>query len=183
MVTVRSPGACWRAARTESIGLATMVTCPFGRYHPAVIAQAAATMAVMSGSRFTLGVGAGGLLNEVITGAGWPWVDVRHTMLSESTQAIRALWTGEPVTFRGERITVDDAVIYDLPADPIDIYMGVSGADSVHTAIELGIGMCMVEPNGDLVSEYTSRGGEPAQVWGQPGWPGPRHGCGRTSGP
>ena len=90
------------AARTESIGLATMVTCPFGRYHPAVIAQAAATMAVMSGGRFTLGVGAGERLNEHITGAGWPSVDVRHTMLSESTQAIRALWTGEPDTFRGD---------------------------------------------------------------------------------
>src|SRR6202020_3304920 len=65
------------AAKTERIGLATGVTCPSGRYHPAIIAQAAATMAIISDGRFTLGVGAGERLNEHVTGEGFPARRVR----------------------------------------------------------------------------------------------------------
>lgn len=69
------------AARTERIVLATGVTCPFLRYHPAVIAQAAATTQLLSDGRFVLGVGAGERLNEHVIGGGWPAVRVRHEML------------------------------------------------------------------------------------------------------
>jgi alkanesulfonate monooxygenase SsuD/methylene tetrahydromethanopterin reductase-like flavin-dependent oxidoreductase (luciferase family) len=72
------------AARTDRIELATGVTCPFLRYHPAVIAQAAATTALLSDGRFTLGVGAGERLNEHVVGRGWPAAGVRHEMLREA---------------------------------------------------------------------------------------------------
>ena len=72
------------AARTGRIELATGVTCPFLRYHPAVIAQAAATTALLSDGRFTLGVGAGERLNEHVVGRGWPAAGVRHEMLREA---------------------------------------------------------------------------------------------------
>ena len=77
------------AAQTSRIELATMVTCPFMRYHPAVIAQAAATIGVMSNGRFTLGLGAGERLNEHVVGGGWPSVVERHENLVESAEAIR----------------------------------------------------------------------------------------------
>src|SRR4051812_43680220 len=66
------------ASTTERLELATMVTCPILRYHPAIVAQAAATTAVMSDGRFTLGLGAGERLNEHVVGAGWPSADTRH---------------------------------------------------------------------------------------------------------
>jgi alkanesulfonate monooxygenase SsuD/methylene tetrahydromethanopterin reductase-like flavin-dependent oxidoreductase (luciferase family) len=62
----------------------TAVTCPIMRYHPAIIAQAAATMGVLSNDRFTLGLGAGGRLNEHVVGAGWPGRGERHERLSEA---------------------------------------------------------------------------------------------------
>jgi alkanesulfonate monooxygenase SsuD/methylene tetrahydromethanopterin reductase-like flavin-dependent oxidoreductase (luciferase family) len=82
------------AARTDRIELATAVTCPFLRYHPAVIAQAAATTALLSDGRFTLGVGAGERLNEHVVGRGWPAVGVGHEMLREALEIIRPLWSG-----------------------------------------------------------------------------------------
>ena len=69
------------AERTSSMKLATLVTCPMVRYHPAIIAQAVATIQIMSDGRFTLSVGAGENLNEHVVGRGWPAVDVRHEML------------------------------------------------------------------------------------------------------
>src|SRR5688572_17278273 len=69
------------AAKTERVGLATGVTCPTIRYHPAIVAQAAATTALLSDGRFTLGVGAGEQLNEHIVGRGWPSVTERHELL------------------------------------------------------------------------------------------------------
>jgi len=71
------------AARTERIGLVSGVTCPTIRYHPAIIAQAAATLAIVSGGRFTLGVGAGERLNEHVVGLGFPNVRERHARLRE----------------------------------------------------------------------------------------------------
>ena len=68
------------AARTERVELVTLVTCPIQRYHPAIIAQAAATVQILSGGRFTLGLGSGENLSEHITGEGWPPIDVRHEM-------------------------------------------------------------------------------------------------------
>ena len=78
----------------------TYVTCPTMRYHPAVVAQKAATMQLLSAGRFTLGVGSGENLNEHVVGEGWPMVDVRHAMLAEAITLIRELHTGDLVTWR-----------------------------------------------------------------------------------
>jgi len=82
------------AAKTDRIALATGVTCPSVRYHPAIIAQAAATLSIISDGRFTLGVGAGERLNEHIVGQGFPAVGERHERLREALEIIRLLWQG-----------------------------------------------------------------------------------------
>src|SRR5437773_11154580 len=88
------------AQATDHIPLMTYVTCPIRRYHPAVVAQMAATMQLLSDGRFTLGLGAGENLNEHIVGGHWPIVGVRHEMLEEAVEIIRALWAGGTVTYR-----------------------------------------------------------------------------------
>src|ERR1700746_3500856 len=82
------------AQATKRIPLMTYVTCPIRRYHPAVVAQKAATMQLLSDGRFTLGLGAGENLNEHIVGGQWPLAPVRHAMLAEAVEIIRALWAG-----------------------------------------------------------------------------------------
>src|SRR5689334_456389 len=89
---------------TERLELMTYVTCPTMRYHPAVVAQKAATIQSLSDGRFTLGVGAGENLNEHVIGRDWPAIDVRHDMLDEALQIIRALFSGDTVTFRGTHL-------------------------------------------------------------------------------
>jgi G6PDH family F420-dependent oxidoreductase len=103
------------AMRTERIGLATGVTCPVLRYHPAVMAQAAATTALLSKGRFTFGVGSGERLNEHVVGRGWPAVSARHEMLRESLEIIRLLWSGGYHSYEGKHLTLEDARIFDLP--------------------------------------------------------------------
>ena len=85
------------AQATERLPLMTFVTCPTFRYHPAVVAQQAATVGVLSGGRFTLGLGAGENLNEHITGGGWPAARVRHERLEEAVEIIRQLFAGQYV--------------------------------------------------------------------------------------
>src|SRR5947209_18990570 len=92
------------AQATEKIGLMTYVTCPILRYHPAVVAQKAATMQILSGNRFRLGLGAGENLNEHVVGQGWPSVGVRHRMLVEAVDIIGALFDsgGDTINYRGQ---------------------------------------------------------------------------------
>ena len=97
------------AQATHRLPLMTMVTCPTFRYHPAVVAQKAATMGVLSGGRFTLGLGAGENLNEHVVGGGWPSPRVRHERLSEAIRIIRHLFTGEYVNFSGRHFEVERA--------------------------------------------------------------------------
>ena len=99
---------------TGRLPLMTMVTCPTFRYHPAVVAQKAATVGVLSDGRFTLGLGAGENLNEHVVGGGWPAPRVRHERLSEAAQIIRALFTGDYVNFSGCHFEVERARLYDL---------------------------------------------------------------------
>ncbi len=96
------------AAKTRNLDIATGLTCPIIRYHPAIIAQAAATLATMTDRQFVLAVGAGEKPNEHITGANFPAVDIRHEMLGEAIRIMRALWTGEWTTIRGDHLTVED---------------------------------------------------------------------------
>lgn len=102
------------AGSSLSLGL---VNCPSGRYHPAVIAQASATLAVMFPQRFWLAVGSGEALNEAITGERWPLKAERNARLLEAVQVMRALWAGEEVTHRG-RVVVEGARLYTRPEVP-----------------------------------------------------------------
>ncbi len=154
------------AARTERVELMTLVTCPFLRYHPAVIAQAAATLQVLSDGRFTLCLGAGENLNEHVVGRGWPPVDIRHELLEESIEAIQELWTGEWTTYRGRHITVEDARLYTLPERSPDLLVAGSGPSSFALAARTA-GMTATEPEAELISQFRAAGGEGKRTLGQ----------------
>jgi G6PDH family F420-dependent oxidoreductase len=154
------------ASRASSLEIATGVTCPLFRYHPAIVAQAAATVASMSDQRFTLGVGAGERLNEHVTGTAFPAVDLRHEMLIEAVEIIQALWSGEWTTLRGRHYTVEDARLFDLPDEPIGLVVAVSGDQSLDIAETVGAdGIMATDPDGDLVDGWAERGGDRAATW------------------
>ncbi|WP_341720937.1 TIGR03557 family F420-dependent LLM class oxidoreductase [Micromonospora sp. FIMYZ51] len=148
------------AASTERVGLVTGVTCPSMRYHPAIIAQAAATLAIVSDNRFTLGVGAGERLNEHVVGQGFPSVRGRHERLREALQIIRLLWQGGYQSYEGRHLQLEDARVFDLPEQPPVIAVAASGAGAVAIAAELGDGLFATEPVPDLVRSYRERGGQ-----------------------
>ncbi|MFG2008710.1 TIGR03557 family F420-dependent LLM class oxidoreductase [Micromonospora sp. NPDC048868] len=148
------------AAKTERIGLATGVTCPTGRYHPAIIAQAAATLALISDGRFTLGVGAGERLNEHVVGQGFPSVRGRHERLREAVEIIRLLWQGGYHSFEGKHLHLEDARIFDLPETPPVIAVAASGRSSATMAAELGDGLFVTEPKASIVEHYRQAGGD-----------------------
>ncbi len=147
------------AASTESIGLATGVTCPTVRYHPAIIAQAAATLAIVSDGRFTLGVGSGERLNEHVVGRGFPAVADRQAMLREGLEIIRLLWQGGYQSYRGEYLDLEDARVFDLPDELPVIAVAAGGTDAAELAAELGDGMFGTEPKAELVQAYRDAGG------------------------
>jgi G6PDH family F420-dependent oxidoreductase len=126
------------AHATTDVELMTYVTCPILRYHPAVVAQKAATLQALSGGRFVLGLGAGENLNEHVVGDGWPSIDVRHDMFEEAIEITRELHTGELVTYDGEYFRVDSARVWDAPDGGVPIGLAVSGEKSVERFASLG---------------------------------------------
>jgi G6PDH family F420-dependent oxidoreductase len=154
------------ASATESIQLATMVTCPIMRYHPAIIAQASATVAVLSNGRFTLGLGSGERLNEHIIGSGWPSVRVRQAMLDEAVRIIRMLHSGGYQSFEGKYFTIDDARVFDLPDKEIPLFLAAGGKNAASLAARYG-GVCITEPKAEIVKQYASEGGDTTATWGQ----------------
>lgn len=114
-------------ARTQRVALGTSVLTPTFRYHPAVIAQAFATLGCLYPGRVILGVGTGESLNEVALGAQWPSGKERFARLREAVAVIRALWSDERVTHDGQYYRVRQATIYDRPDVPVPIYVGASG--------------------------------------------------------
>jgi len=147
------------AAKTERIGLATGVTCPMIRYHPAVIAQAAATVQLLSGNRFTLGIGAGERLNEHVVGGGWPAVRIRHHMLREALEIINLLWQGGYQSYEGKYLTLEDAQVFDLPDQLPVIAVASGGPGASKLAAEYGSGLFATEPKSELVEAYAQHGG------------------------
>src|SRR6266516_348155 len=101
-----------------ALPVTTAVTCPTTRIHPAVLAQAAATAGDLLNGDFVLGVGTGEALNEHVTGARWPSIDVRMEMLEEAVGVMRELWDGGFVTHHGPHCTVENARVYTLPDAP-----------------------------------------------------------------
>ncbi|MCA1224235.1 TIGR03557 family F420-dependent LLM class oxidoreductase [Streptomyces sp. 8L] len=148
------------AASTERIHLATGVTCPTVRYHPAIIAQAAATVALISDGRFTLGVGSGERLNEHIVGPGFPaTVSERHSRLREAVEIIRLLWSGDYHSYEGRYFQIADARIFDLPSDSPHIAIAAGGAQAAKLAGELGDALFATEPKAAVVHAYRNEGG------------------------
>ncbi|WP_300011694.1 TIGR03557 family F420-dependent LLM class oxidoreductase [Pseudonocardia sp.] len=147
------------AARTERIGLVTGVTCPTVRYHPAVIAQAAATMALISQDRFVLGVGAGERLNEHVVGRGFPAVAERHEMLREALEIIRLLWSGGYRSYEGKHLRLEDARVFDLPERLPEIAVAAGGPAAARVAAELGDALFATDADPELVRHYRDAGG------------------------
>jgi G6PDH family F420-dependent oxidoreductase len=146
-------------SQATSLPVTTGVTCPTVRIHPAVIAQAAATSAVMLGGRFNLGVGSGEALNEHILGDRWPEADVRLEMLEEAVEVMRTLWEGGQRSHRGRHYTVENARIYDLPDEPPPILVSGFGPKAVGLAARIGDGFCTTSPDKDMIGRYRSEGG------------------------
>ncbi|WP_432547215.1 TIGR03557 family F420-dependent LLM class oxidoreductase [Kineococcus sp. SYSU DK004] len=147
------------AAKTERIGLVTGVTCPSFRYHPAIIAQAAATLAIISDGRFTLGVGAGERLNEHVVGTPFPQVAERHERFREALEIIHLLWRGGYRSYEGKHLRLDDARVFDLPEELPVVAVAASGPASARIAAELGTGLFATEPKADMVSRWKELGG------------------------
>jgi G6PDH family F420-dependent oxidoreductase len=140
--------------------IATAVTCPTVRIHPAVIAQAAATSAVLCEGRFVLGVGSGEALNEHILGDRWPEAEVRLEMLEEAVEVMRLLWTGKTVSHRGRYYTVENARIYTMPPEPPPVYVSGFGERSVELAARIGDGFVSTRPDADAVRRFRGGGGQ-----------------------
>ncbi|MEP6695585.1 MAG: TIGR03557 family F420-dependent LLM class oxidoreductase [Pseudonocardiales bacterium] len=161
-------------SQVSSLPITTAVVCPTVRLHPAIIAQAAATSAVLTGGRFTLGVGSGEALNEHVTGARWPDTVVRLEMLEEAVAVIRQMWEGGFTDHHGPHYTVENARLYTLPDKPPPIYLSGFGLKSAALAGRIGDGYITTGPDADLISAFREAGGsgKPVQAgykvcWGR----------------
>jgi coenzyme F420-dependent glucose-6-phosphate dehydrogenase len=145
------------AQATERLRLGTGVTCPTMRIHPAIIAQAAATAAMLMPGRFFLGVGSGENLNEHILGDAWPSPDVRLERLEEAVFVIRKLWRGGPQNHRGRHYRVVHAQVFSLPDEPPPIYVAAKGSKATRLAARIGDGLIGLAP--DTAKEFAAAGG------------------------
>lgn len=154
-------------SQVTSVPVGTAVTCPMIRYHPALVAQMAATTQVMMNGNFMLGIGTGENLNEHVYGDRWPPYDMRKEMFEEAVEIMRVLWEGDNTTLYGEYYTVEEARIYTLPDSPPPILVAAGGPQSAQMAGEIGDGMISTAPKGDLVQEFRDAGGEGLPTYGQ----------------
>ena len=155
------------AEATERLRLGTGVTCPTIRVHPAIVAQAAATSAVMLDGRFFLGVGTGEELNEHVTGARWPGPQERLEMLEEAIEVMRLLWQGGYQSHYGKHYTVEQACIYTLPDAPPEIAVAASQPEAAQLAGRAGDFLITVSPDEELVQEFDDAGGKGKPRYGQ----------------
>ena len=155
-----------------SLPVTTAVTCPTFRVHPAVVAQAAATSAVMLDGRFILGVGSGEALNEHILGDAWPPAEIRLAMLEEAVEVMRRLWTEDGfVTHRGRYYTVDNAKLYTRPEVPPQVYVSGFGPAATRLAARIGDGYCTTKSDTELLVLFREEsGGKPAQAGVKVAW-------------
>lgn len=147
------------ASSARRVGLVTAVTCPTLRYHPATVAQSAATLALLSNGRFTLGLGAGENLNEHVIGEGWPPPHVRQDMLFEAVDVIQQLWSGEEVSEDGVYFSVDRARLWDVPKTPPVIAVAAGGPRAARLAGEKSLGLFATEAKRELVQAWSEGGG------------------------
>jgi G6PDH family F420-dependent oxidoreductase len=154
------------AQATTRIKLMTAVTCPTVRVHPAIIAHAAATSAVLLEGRFSLGLGSGEALNEHILGDRWPSADQRLEMLEEAVGVIRTLWQGGMRSHHGRHYTVESARIYDLPERLPPIIISGFGPKSTSLAARIGDGYCTTFPDKEAVESFRGAAGTSKPVLG-----------------
>jgi len=155
------------ARETEEIELGTAVTCPTGRIHPAIVAQAAATAATMLPDRFFLGLGTGEALNEHVVGEHWPPHHVRLEKLVEAVDVIRTLWDGGMHSHDGEHFTVENAQLFTLPDDPPPLYLAADGESSGRAAADVGDGIISTAPREGVVDTYAESADDPGPKHGQ----------------
>ncbi|SNS51636.1 LLM class F420-dependent oxidoreductase [Rhodococcoides kyotonense] len=155
------------AQATERVELMTYVTCPIIRYHPAVVAQKAATLQILADGRFTLGLGSGENLNEHVVGEGWPSLDKRQDMFVEALEIIEKLHAGGLVTYEGKHFRVDSARIWDLPEGGVPIGIAVSGDKSIERFAAYADHLIAVEPKPDLVKSWAEHHDGPSRTIGQ----------------
>ncbi|MDT4932815.1 MAG: coenzyme F420-dependent glucose-6-phosphate dehydrogenase [Pseudonocardiales bacterium] len=127
-------------ASTERIVIGTSVLTPTFRYHPAIVAQAFATLGCLFPDRVVLGMGTGESMNEVPLGIEWPDGKERFARFREAVSLIRRLWSEERVTFEGEYYRTEKATIYDRPERPVPIYLAGSGPAATRYAGRAGDG-------------------------------------------
>lgn len=142
------------AQATERVDLYSYVTCPTMRYHPAIVAQQAATVQILSDGRFTLGLGSGENLNEHVVGRGWPTVERRQDMLCEAIEIIRELFGGGPVNWSGEYFQVDSARLWDVPDVPVGIGVAMAGKKAIGKFARLAEHLIAVDPDAELLHEW-----------------------------
>jgi G6PDH family F420-dependent oxidoreductase len=154
------------AQATETIRVGTGVTCPTIRIHPAIVAQAAATVATMMPGRFFLGVGSGENLNEHVLGDRWPLPDERLEMLEEAVEVMRLLWQGGEQTHRGRHYTVDHARVYDVPDQGVEVYVAATAPKAAELAGRVGDGFISTAPEKEYVQAFEGAGGKGKQKLG-----------------
>jgi len=147
---------------TSRIEVSTGVTCPLVRYHPTIVAQAAATAAGMMPGRFELGLGTGENLNEHITGGIWPTSEpVRLDMLREAVNIIRTLWSGGMKDYYGAYYTIDNAQLFELPKELPKIRISAEGTMSAELAGEVGDALIHYEQEPqEVLKTFRSSGGD-----------------------
>jgi coenzyme F420-dependent glucose-6-phosphate dehydrogenase len=155
------------AQATENMKIGTGVTCPTIRMHPAIVAQAAATAALLLPGRFMLGLGTGENLNEHIVGAKWPPGGARLEMLDEALDVIRNLWNGGLFSHRGKYFTVEEAQVFSLPEQPPPIMLAAAKKGAAALAARRAEGFISTAPNKSLVDAFKDHGGEGKPVFGQ----------------
>jgi G6PDH family F420-dependent oxidoreductase len=155
------------AQATERLRLGTAVTCPTIRYHPALVAQMAATAAALMPGRFFLGVGTGENLNEHIYGDRWPSYAVRREMLEEAVAVMRLLWQGGMRSHHGRHYTVEDARVYTLPPEPVHVMVAGAGPHSADLAGRIGDGFVSTAPQKEFVLRFEAAGGAGKPRYGQ----------------
>src|SRR3954452_16016267 len=140
-------------AEATELPVTTGVTCPTVRIHPAIVAQAAATSAVLLGGRFSLGVGSGEAVNEHILGDAWPGADERLEMLEEAIEVMRLLWQGGVQSHRGRHYRVSHARVYDLPDEAPKILVSGFGPSATSLAARVGDGYVTTSPDKELIGQ------------------------------
>jgi len=155
------------AATTRTLRVGTGVTCPIMRLHPAIIAQASATIGCLMPGRFFLGVGSGESLNEHVVGQTWPPPDMRQDMLEEAVEVLRLLHRGGEQSHYGKFFQVHDARVYNIPDEPLPIYIAAAGQQAARLAARLGDGLICSAPSAESVAAFEAGGGAGKPRYGQ----------------